>query len=103
MRDGICAHCGGMIDEKGYAMGGEIDSGEFEMAPEYDRVEAEEREPTEDAATDQRSRTEWMRQGAFADAISRRGPVAHVEEMQKEPPPMRDEVAEMKRKRYGGR
>lgn len=110
MSHGVCERCGGSTDADGYAMGGEIealgdsDSGEFKMPPLYDRVEAEEREPTEDSHTEQQDRTEWMRAGAFSDAIARRGPVARVEPTGSPPAPIRgddEEVRKKKSERYG--
>jgi len=102
-----CKHCGGMVSGDGYAKkmaeGGEVESPseEYEMAP-FDR-EREELNPEEDHHdTEQQSRTEYMRKGAFVDAIANRKaePVMY-EDKQREESPGLEEMKRKKAERYG--
>lgn len=61
----MCRHCGGRVDDEGYAMGGDIDGdddGSFE----------ESLHDGSDELPEQYQSTERMRHAAFAEAVKRR-------------------------------
>lgn len=102
---GVCKSCGGMVDEKGYAMGGEIN--DDDMAP--GGLDSSMDGPLGDRMgqeTEQEESGKMLRAAAFADALrgrmSRRGMDDSTPEEPSEPLPGEDdEMTKAKKARYG--
>lgn len=61
----VCRHCGGAVDDDGYAMGGDVDSPEANILNNND---------DDSETTDQmQSIVRLRRASGFADAVKRRG------------------------------